>query len=265
MKKPQSINLIYYSPTGTTKEIVTEIAQGLKIPIQNVYNLSSTPTSFHPNFDDNSLTIVGIPTYSGRLPVNTIEQLQRLKSDHSPVVVVVVYGNREFEDSLLELSDIVTNCGFKVIAAAAFIGEHSYSTPEKPIAKGRPDQLDLLKCHEFAQHISSKIQEVNQKKDNLKLPGSQPYKERTNRPVLISPETKTEACDQCGICVDACPTNAITLQDELITNKELCTWCCACIKYCPNEARYFDNPTIDAIKNRLFLNCSARKEPEFFI
>ena len=171
------------------------------------------------------------------------------------------------DDSLLELKEIVNTCGFKIIAAAAFIGEHSYSTDQKPIAKDRPDKEDLEKCRNFAEKVIEKlckIKDTNQFVE-IDLPGNYPYKERKNFPDSIHPETDNGLCTQCGICVDVCPTSAITMQEAVMTNGELCTLCCACVKRCPTDARILDNPNINAIKESLFLNCSTRKEPVYFL
>ena len=56
---------------------------------------------------------------------------------------MVVYGNRDYEDALLELSDRAKDWGLTPVAAGAFIGEHSYSRPSLPVAEGRPDEDDL--------------------------------------------------------------------------------------------------------------------------
>ncbi len=55
-------------------------------------------------------------------------------------IAVVVYGNRNYDDALIELKDILESDGFKVVAGAAFIGEHSFS---KTLAKNRPDEKDM--------------------------------------------------------------------------------------------------------------------------
>ena len=262
-----TLNLIYYSPTGTTQKIVKEIGQNLGIKLTSEYNIAKGQTTIGPEITDNSLTIIGVPVYGGRLPMITIDALKKFHSNHSHVVIVVVYGNRAFDDSLLELNEIVSNCGFDVIAAAAFIGEHSFSSIDKPIAPGRPDKLDLFKCNNFSRMIQDKLNSVKQgnKISDIDIPGKYPYKQRSQLPVTIYPETDNAKCDNCAICVDICPSNAITINPTILTNGALCTWCCACVKACPNEARIFDNPTINTIKDRLFSTCSDRKEPEYFI
>ena len=263
----ETLNLIYYSPTGTTQKIVKEIGKKTGLKISSEYNISSRQTELQPEINDKCLTIIGLPVYGGRLPVIAIEALKKLQSNNTPVVIVVVYGNRAYEDSLLELKEIVSNCGFRIIAAAAFIGEHSFSSIDKPIAIGRPDKLDLKKCSDFSQMINEKLDVLKRKNEisEIDIPGEYPYKERKQLPVTVYPEVDNDKCNNCGTCVDICPSGAITIDQAVVTNGELCTWCCACVKRCPNEARIFDNPTINAIQEKLYSICSDRKEPEFFI
>lgn len=261
------LNLVYYSPTGTTQKIVKKIGEELGLNLIEEYSITSRHSDFRPVISNNCLTIIGLPTYGGRLPLIAVEKLKKLKANNEPVIIVVVYGNRAYEDSLLELKEIVSNCGFRIIAAAAFIGEHSFSSIDKPIAKGRPDKLDLIKCNDFSRRVHSKINELKNKDEisEIDIPGNYPYKERSQLSVSISPETDNAKCNNCGTCLDICPSNAITINQAVITNKELCMWCCACIRNCPNEARFFDNPTINGIKERLHSICAERKEPEFFV
>lgn len=65
----------------------------------------------------------------------------------------VMYGNREYEDALLELNNIVVEAGFQPVAGGAFIDEHSFENDSTPIAKGRPDIKDLQKATEFGRTI----------------------------------------------------------------------------------------------------------------
>ncbi len=124
----KSLSMIYYSPTGATQKIVREIGRYLGLKLISESNIADNNTESIIQINNNSLTIIGMPVYGGRLPITAIETLKKLQSNQSPVVIVVVYGNREYDDALLELKEIASNCGFKMIAGAAFIGEHSYST-----------------------------------------------------------------------------------------------------------------------------------------
>jgi len=51
-------------------------------------------------------------------------------------------------------------------------------------------------------------------------------------------------CNQCGTCVDVCPTLALTIntQGVVILNKSLCIGCLMCVAACPiNAMRFVEN------------------------
>lgn len=260
----QNLTLIYYSPTGTTKQVVREIGKNTGLKLTCEYNIASNKALPNAEVTNSSLTIIGLPVYVGRLPITVIEALKKFKSNQSPVVIVVVYGNRAYEDSLLELKEIVSNCGFNIIAGAAFIGEHSFSTNEKPIALNRPDREDLEKCKEFAHMVIDKLKNSSSLAQ-LDIPGNTPYRERKPHSARVHPKVDNNLCTLCGICAESCPVNAITINEVVEINGQLCTLCCACVKSCPEMAISLDNIPINTIRDNLFLNFSIRKEPIYFV
>lgn len=111
------------------------------------------------NLED-ELTVVAVPVYGGRVAETAVERLRNFRADQAPVVPVVVYGNRDYEDALLELSDLLKEKGFVPVAAAAFIGEHSFSRPDMPVAAGRPDEEDLRKAMAFGLQIREYLSQI---------------------------------------------------------------------------------------------------------
>jgi ferredoxin len=262
----KQVRLIYFSPTGTTQKILESIAGGLSV--ENVESidltlLKGTKQAISPFSDE--LVIIGAPVYGGRLPVEAINRFKMLKADNTLAIVVVLYGNREFEDSLLELKDLATELGFIPVAGGAFIGEHSFATEDIPIANGRPDSFDLQKAKDFGAKIKAKIaalQSVESQPD-LKIPGRFPYQGGALA-IVVAPVLKEESCTLCGECVDVCPTEAISINKSVETKTELCIRCSACIKICPTGARYWEDGTMKKIIGWLNENCSTRKEPQVF-
>ena len=150
--------LIYFSPTQTTKKVLESIAQGVHTAAVEHIDLTSARCEIYEQAGiHDTLAIIGSPVYGGRLPVDTISRLQQFKGNGTSADNVVVYGNRAYEDALLELRDLSMEMGCKPFAAGAFIGEHSYSTNAAPIAAGRPDTADLCKAEEFGKMVTEKI------------------------------------------------------------------------------------------------------------
>jgi ferredoxin len=261
----KKIKLIYFSPTGTTKKTLEGIAQGLQSSDVDYLDLT-LPSAASCNFEQlqsNELAIIGVPVYSGRMPSTAVERLKRLKADKTPAVVVVVYGNRAYDDTLLELKDLVSEIGFIPIAGGAFIGEHSFSNDITPIAAGRPDTKDLAKAKTFGEDISKTLLQLNQSEQTpiLEVPGNFPYKPLKG--LSESPITNEETCTHCKLCMTVCPTAAIEFNGSILTNQETCIKCCACVKICPTNARVIPSQ-IKPIAERLSKNFSERREPEFY-
>ena len=254
-------HVVFFSPTRTSERVVRAIAEGIgmerRIETDLTVDLDDSPIEIN-----NSLTILAVPVYGGRVAPVAAQRMRRLKSNGSPVILVAVYGNRDYEDALVELRDIAVEAGFKPLSAGAFIGEHSFSTAQYPTAVGRPDDNDLDVARKFGTDSAKKINEAGDALSDLVIKGNVPYKDlKPSQPV--SP-VSTDDCSGCGSCIDVCPTHAIEMNescDGVVTDAQLCIKCCACVKTCPISARVFDTP-FSAI---LFEKCSARREPELFL
>jgi len=146
--KIENICCLCFSPTGTTRKIGEEIALGVKANSLWVVDCTERSSRNEPPKLPRStdLAILASPVYYGRMPEDVALYWAALKTIALPAVVLVVYGNRHYDDALLELYNIALNRGLFPIAGAAFIAEHSYSSPRYPIAQGRPDSEDLRKA-----------------------------------------------------------------------------------------------------------------------
>lgn len=260
------VKLVYFSPTGTTQKVLESIARGIAGASVEHINLT-LPEKAQQAVPDctNDLVILGAPVYGGRLPLEAIKRFKRQQGGNTLAAVVVVYGNREFEDSLLELKDLAIDLGFIPVAAGAFIGEHSFATADAPIAKGRPDSMDVQKAMDFGARIKEKISSLQSSGDrmDLAIPGRFPY-EGGPRKMDVSPVTREDTCTLCGTCATVCPTAAIAVNGGVTTDVGTCIRCCACVKNCPTGARVWENEMMTTITNWLKDNCSARKEPQIF-
>ncbi len=262
----KKIKLVYFSPTGTTRKVLESIAKG--ITVEDVEHIDLTlPEGAQktiPLFSD-ELAIIGAPVYGGRLPVDAISRFKKLKPSKTLAVVIVVYGNREFEDALLELKNLAVELGFYPVAGGAFIGEHSFATKDIPIANERPDSLDVQKAIDFGADIKEKVTALRSAdaQIDLAIPGRFPYESKMHH-MVVSPVTKEEICTVCGTCASVCPTEAISINSSVSTKIELCIRCCACIKNCPTGARIWEDSKMKKIATWLSENFSTRKEPLIF-
>lgn len=234
-----------------------------------------TPLSERSSNDEiriscDELFILGIPVYAGRVPNVLLPYLKRYKGDRTKAVIVTVYGNRHYDDALMELSQLLVSNGFDVIAGCAFIGEHAFSNV---LAAGRPDTDDRQACKRFAYKIAKKLTQMNSHRvDDFIMPGKWPLRPYY-RPVdddgvafdfkRIVPITM-ETCIECGLCAEFCPVQSISFVDNR-TITGICIKCCACVKNCPVGAKHFDDPNFLKHKKELEVDFFSRRSPECFL
>lgn len=266
------INTIYFSATGTTRKVVSGIADKL---LENLGTIAKNIDFTLPEgrkkqvvFTVEDVVIVGVPVYAGRVPNVLLKYLNTISGNNALAIPIVVYGNRNYDDALIELKDILGTNGFTVIAGGAFVGEHSFS---KTLGKNRPDEKDMAIINDFACKISEKLMS-NNKNQAIEVKGNTPYrkyympKDRDGNPVdirKVTPKTNSN-CTDCKLCVSICPMGSIDAKDVSRING-ICIKCGACIKKCPMQAKYFDDESYLRHKHELEIDFKNRREPELFI
>ena len=279
---------IYFSPTGTTEKVVTALASALsaKLACPEVFfdfTLTQARTGF-PQLGEEDLVIFGMPTYAGRLPNLMLPYLKELvKGSGALAIPVVTFGNRNFDNSLIELRDILEANGFHTIAAAACSCEHSFSYE---LGAGRPDAEDLEEIREFAGSVVSKIAGAEKAAETaaeeepewmpIEVPGVPAgqnhggyYQPRDRHGVSIDirkvkPLTDMEKCTACGFCAEVCPMGAID-RENVSQVPGICIKCGACEKKCPVQAKYYEDAGYLYHKTELEEMYARRAENHFFL
>ena len=244
--------IAHFSPTGGTKKVADAIAAGFNTP---VVEMDLTKAGGSVALGENDALMAVLPVYAGRVPQISLERLSALKANGQKAVAVVVYGNREYDDALLETKDALEANGFQVIAAAAFIAEHSIV---RSIANRRPDAEDEALCHQFAAEVMAKADDTA----SVQVPGNTPYKEL--KPSAFHPAA-SESCVKCGACAQQCPVGAIPLDDPSQTNNDLCINCMRCVQICPGSSRALPDAFLAMITQMLNQNAVGYKKPVAFL
>lgn len=260
--EPKTVHSVFFSPTGTSRAIALATSRGMGGKTEALLDMTCKAPE-PPTFSKKDVVVVGMPVYGGRLPQAAVERFQSLEGKGAPAVAVVVYGNRAYEDALAELCDLCTAQGFKVVSAAAFVGQHSFSSKELPIAHGRPDGRDLGRAEQFGIQAKELLGN-NRFLDLEKVPGDRPYKPAMS-PSVAATATDPEICSQCGACAESCPVQCIEMESGMPqTWQDRCIWCMACVQRCPTGARKIVLPKIYESAKHLHTHCQTRKEPEIF-
>ena len=258
--------IIYFSATGTTKSLVTAIAQGLNGDV-HFTDVTLPESRKNAIMVDNDLTILATPVYGERIPHFLCEYFQQIKGNRNPLVAVSVYGNMGFGISLQQFKDFADNNNFRLIAAGAFIGQHTYASEAAPIAYGRPNQDDLQQARIFGERIQNKTDARNF--TPIILPRNvlpkfiTEFPDSGTRLLIRQPRVKNALCNACGACARKCPVGAIN-QNTLEICEQKCLRCYACVKVCPNAARTaeFSLPVFSSVFRHIGIK---RKENRTFL
>lgn len=249
----KTVNFVYFSPTDSTKKILELIAACFDLKPNFI---DMTPLGSEKNeitFGKDDFVLFALPVYSGRVPKTFVERLKNLKGSNTPCAVIATYGNREFNDSVLEMSDIAKKAGFITIGALAAVTEHSVV---RIIAAGRPDESDKAAIKDFAQAINKRFGEITDisKFEAPKLPGKRPYRRYIELP--MAPKSN-KACNGCKACVKVCPVGALSFDGGVRTDKKKCIGCMKCVRVCPKKARTMGKLKMTAAT--LFMKIVANK------
>lgn len=258
-----TVTTIYASPTQTSKKIATavggELAKVLGGEQKEVsITLLKERKGLQLQFTKDDIVVLALPVYGGRIPLFLEDTVNAIKGNNTPIVVLGVYGNRDFDDALLEMKNVTAENGFIPVAAGAFIGEHSFS---EKLAQARPDEKDLAIAREFGAKAGALLKDGKELK-TVEVTGNFPYKER-GPAAPVAPKT-TDDCFDCMLCAQGCPTEAISFTDPRVTDPNKCVKCNYCVKICPVKAKTFDG-ALDGPTTWLLENFSDRSEPQLFI
>lgn len=270
----KKINAVYFSATGTTEKIIKVITKNIekKYTDQIQYFDFTLPEkrNIEIKFNEYDLVIIATPVYAGRVPNILISYIKNnIKGNRTLAIPLVVYGNRNYDDALIELCNILKENNFHTIAAAAFIGEHAFS---KTLAKDRPDENDIQIARLFSDKIYDYVLNLKEiPKNNVEVKGETPirpyYIPRDRNGKLINilkvVSKVKDSCTKCGLCAKVCPMGSID-KNDVTKYKGICIKCGACVKKCPEQSRYYDDEGYLYHLKELEESLSIRKEPELF-
>ena len=248
------ISMVYFSAAGHTLKVIRHIAEQMG-GVDRLVDLSD-PFLKETTFRKNERVIVACPVYGGRIPGLVFERMQKVSFDSTLAITLVTYGNRAYEDALLELNDVVLARGTIPVASAAVVTQHSM-VPS--VAANRPTEVDYQNLSVFARFALQKFEDVHPVP--VQVPGNRPYRDWNKMPVT---PIVSNQCVKCGLCIQRCPTLAIWITDPKKTDPSKCILCMRCVSLCPQGARSLPVQAQEAIEKKLAPVSKLVRENEFF-
>lgn len=243
---------IFFSPTGGTEKAADAIATAWEDKPTRI-DLCDPKADFAKcAIDAGDQVVIAAPAFGGRVPEVAVERLQKIAGNGACCTVVAVYGNRAYDDTLVELQDVAEKCGFTVVAAIGAVAQHSIC-PQ--YATNRPDAQDVEQLRGFAKQIADKTTAV------ASVPGNRPYKKAGAAGLVPKP---ISACVKCGLCAKDCPVQAID-PATMLARKDTCISCMRCVARCPHDARHASKVMTKAVGAALKKACSERKDNELHL
>ncbi len=241
---------VYFSATNTTERVMEIL--GADSSAVNV--TKQEPSAEKLSFSVGDVLYIGFPVFGGRVPELVLRRLASLQGNGCKTVVVAVYGNRHYDDSIKEMQAFAEAHGCRVVGAIAAVAQHSIVPT---VGTGRPDAADAACLREIKQEIDRR--NAAGELTALLPRGEEAYMQYN--PLPVNPITADD-CAECGTCAAECPVDAISPDDPRVTDKEKCILCMRCVAMCPTGARRLPAEVQQVVTARLESRASVRRETE---
>ena len=115
------VHAVFFSPTGNAKQVICTVADavGAALGVPVAYDDFTLPQARQEtrSYGPGDLVVFGTPTYAGRIPNKLLPFVQSgFQGNGALAVPVAVFGNRSYDNALMELRNELEAHGFHTVA-----------------------------------------------------------------------------------------------------------------------------------------------------
>ena len=250
----KKVLIAYFSPAGSTRHVAGVIEKRFRALGTDVWVLDlgecrdgATEISRHiEELKGNTCLFIGSPVYVSHAVPRVMECIEGLSENTGAFAVpFVTWGGACSGIALYEMGNELMNKGFTLLGAAKILAVHSLMWQlDHPLGNGHPDSDDDRMAEDLVNHIQHKLHSdipkgialadlaYQTKENHLEMEKVSLEAAKAHMP---GREIDRGLCNQCQICKEVCPMDAI----ELTPYPEFghgCIFCFSCMKQCPEQA-----------------------------
>jgi flavodoxin/NAD-dependent dihydropyrimidine dehydrogenase PreA subunit len=241
----KKVLIVHFSQTGATQRVAEAAAAGLRsqgVECQ-VADLLKTDPDEAAGFD---AVGIGSPVFYYKEPPIVRSFIDRLPAARrKPAFTFITHGGNPV-NTLGRLQKRLARRGYTVVNSFSCNGFDSYPMYLKSFREwGRPSDEDLASARAFGERLAGECRWL---RDEPRF-ATPRYPFVGGKYFLLSHVLQGgmmkrtfpnhvvdgDVCTRCGVCVRACPTQAIRL-NPLPTVDDKCIWCYLCERICPVQA-----------------------------
>lgn len=156
---------IYYSPAEGTADMTRRLAADIAAVLDECSpaDVSMECHSFSEgkglpiNLDEETLVVVGMPSWVGKMPLEGIKALSRINASGNLTIAAVSYGSTSYGNALYELKHYAEDRGLKVVGAGAFSVKRPMLGIRRNVCRAMVDEDTMC---EFVGAASEKIKRL---------------------------------------------------------------------------------------------------------
>ena len=274
----QTLQVVFFSPTKNTQKILAQIAGGMNYPLATQPYIDITTRLQRKNINKKitgDIILFGVPVYIGKIPSMVLPVIAALEGNGRWMIPVAISGHVTHGECLENMIWLFRRQGFRILAAAKFIGKHSFTTSNFVLGENRPNNEDMHGAREFGKKLVEKFRESPTEIILQGVPPSEETKEnipeRKAQTLVESPVHDPEKCVRCRVCYANCPVDAIDFdsfadeQNPFVVDQDLCFRCFGCVYVCPFNALSIQLTMTTEQRDEFLQYGKENQHPEVFL